>query len=504
MISVATTSALSSSCAGYAVMVEHDQPVGQEVRDIALKLAIPLDHLMQAEKFTGAQGSHLVLHGIAKETDSVVSLILLGGGKKKSATIEQYRRTVGTLVRICEKHAIKSVAFVLPDHAHYAVSVDYLARETAIILALSAYHFDDFITDNSKKHTPPSVTLITDKENISAVESGLLAGRIIGEASNKARHLIDMPPHHMNPQILAQYVSQVGKEHNLKTTIFNQEQCIAQGMGGIEAVSQGSLHDGYLAILEYSCKKPNAPTLALVGKGVTFDSGGLSIKPANSMETMKDDMSGAAAVIETMSVIAQLKPDINVIGFTPLVENMPSGTAIRPGDIVKFYNGKTAEIKNTDAEGRLILADALSYAVKNYKLDAIIDIATLTGACAYALGGYFAALMGKNRGLLEKIEHAADISGERVWELPFDDDYKAAISSPVADISNTGSPKYMAGTITAGFFLYNFVGDTPWAHLDIAGVAFNVPDISYYRSGAGATGYGVRLFTDLILNWNNQ
>ena len=488
----------------FAVLLEQDAPLSTELRELCEQFGIPLDHILKAESFTGQAGKHVVLTGFHKEQNRLIYLVLLGAGKSAQATVEQYRRAVGTLIRIAEKHNLKSVALVFPDAQHYGVLAEYLARETAIILELSSYHFDRFITDEKKKNSAPEVTLLTNKETIGAVDAGIKTGMCIGEATNFTRHLIDMPPHHMTPTILADIVAQTGREYGLTTTIFNQKECIEMGMGGIEAVSQGSLHDGYLTILEYKSSKQNAPTIALVGKGVTFDSGGLSIKPANSMETMKDDMSGAAAVIATMRVIAQLKPDINVIGLAPLVENMPSGTAIRPGDIVRFYNGKTAEIKNTDAEGRLILADALSYATKKYKLDAIIDIATLTGACAHALGGFYAALMGKDRALLNRIESAAETSGERVWELPFDDDYKAAISSNVADICNIGSPKYMAGTITAGFFLHNFIGTTPWAHLDIAGTAFNVPDISYYRSGAGATGFGVRLFTDIVLNWKTK
>ncbi len=485
----------------YAFLLEQGEAFPQEVRTLSEKFGIPVDHVLKAEGFTAQAGKQIVLTGFDKEKDSLIYLLLLGAGEKKKATVEQYRRALGYLIRTAEKHNLKTVALLFPDAKHYGVLPEYLARETAIVLELSSYHFDRFITDATKKHTAPAITLITDKELVGSIDAGIKTGICIGEAANFTRHLIDMPPHYMNPIILADIVAQTGKEYGLTTTIFNQKECIEMGMGGIEAVSQGSQHDGFLTIMEYKSSHVNAPTIALVGKGVTFDSGGLSIKPAHSMETMKDDMSGAAAVIATMRVIAQLKPDIHVIGLAPLVENMPSGTAIRPGDIVTFYNGKTAEIKNTDAEGRLILADALSYATKHYKLDAIIDLATLTGACAHALGGYYAALMGKDRTLLEKIECAADTSGERVWELPFDDDYKAAISSNVADICNIGSPKYMAGTITAGFFLQNFVGATPWAHLDIAGVAFNVPDISYYRSGAGATGFGVRLCTDLILNW---
>lgn len=489
----------------YAIFVEQEEVITEEILLLAKKFNIPVEQIVKAQSFDGAINTSLDLIGLdssdLSNNSNVVHLVLIGQGKREKRSVEQYRRAVGSLVRVCEKYKIKEVAINFPEASHYKVSAEYLARETAIVLDMSSYHFDQFITDESKKHIIPTVTLVLPAIHAAQVEAGLKIGKIIGEGTNLSRYWIDMPPHYMNPNILADIVQKTAKEFNLNCTILDQKKCIELGMGGIEAVSQGSQHDGFLTILEYKSEKKDAPTVAIVGKGVTFDSGGLSIKPAVSMESMKDDMSGAASVIATMRVIAQLKPEINVIGLTPLVENMPSGTAIRPGDIVKFYNGKTAEIKNTDAEGRLILADALSYAVKHYNLTAIIDIATLTGACAYALGGFYAALMSKDENLLESIKKASSVSGERVWELPLDDDYKAAIKSTVADLCNIGSNKYMAGTITAAFFLSNFVDDVPWAHLDIAGAAFNVPDVSYYRSGIGASGYGVRLFTDLIMNW---
>jgi leucyl aminopeptidase len=217
---------------------------------------------------------------------------------------------------------------------------------------------------------------------------------------------------------------------------------------------------------------------------------------------MKDDMAGAAAVISTMEALAHLKPRINVIALAPITENLISGHATKPGDIIQFYNGKTAEIKNTDAEGRLILADALSYAVKHYRLDAIINIATLTGSCAYALGPFFGGLMSKHENLSARLLAAAKKSGDRLWPLPFHDDYKPAVRSTVADLCNAGNAKYRAGAITAGFFLKNFVDDVPWVHLDVAGTSFDVPDMPYFRPGA--TGFGVRLFIDLITDWSNN
>jgi leucyl aminopeptidase len=281
--------------------------------------------------------------------------------------------------------------------------------------------------------------------------------------------------------------------------MFEEAEIIQMGMGGLAGVSRGSDQDARFVIMEYNCGIKDAPTLGFVGKGITFDSGGLSIKPAASMETMKEDMSGAAAVIASMDALAQLKPSVNIVGITPLSENLPSGKATKPGDVVTFYNGKTAEVLNTDAEGRLILADALSYAVKHFKLDMLIDLATLTGACAYALGPCFTGMFSQHDAMVDRVVEAAKTSGDRVWRLPLHDDYAIAIKSDIADISNIGSKAYMAGGTTAAHFLKNFVNDTPWVHLDIAGTAFNVPDITYYRKGA--TGVGVRLLVDLAMNW---
>jgi leucyl aminopeptidase len=271
------------------------------------------------------------------------------------------------------------------------------------------------------------------------------------------------------------------------------------GMHGLAGVSAGSGQDAHFVILEYKTKKPKAPTIAFVGKGITFDSGGLSIKPANSMEDMKEDMAGAASVINAIAAVAQLGADVNVIAVAPITENMPGCHAQKPGDIVTFYNGKTAEIRNTDAEGRLILADALAYTAKHFKPDAMIDVATLTGACIYAVGPFFSALLSDNDELSERVQQAAKMAGDPVWRLPFTPDFKEAVKSPIADIQNVGNPSIAAGTITAAWFLRHFTDDVPWVHLDIASSAFNVPGISYY--GKGATGSSVRLLIDVARNW---
>jgi leucyl aminopeptidase len=310
-----------------------------------------------------------------------------------------------------------------------------------------------------------------------------------------------MPPSQLTPVALADKAEAIAKKHGLGCTIFSEEQIIKMGMGGLAGVSAGSENDCKLVILDYKCSKKDAQTIAFVGKGITFDSGGLSLKPASGMENMKDDMSGASAVISTMEALAQLKPDVNILGVAALAENMPSGKATKPGDILRFYNGKTAEVRNTDAEGRLVLADALAYVAKEYKPDAMIDLATLTGLCHYFFGPFYSALLSNNKKLQDEIVRAGTCTGERVWPLPYDDDYKQGITSHIADIQNTGKESIRSGTITAGHFLEHFVGDIPWAHLDIAGTSFETPMLPYCDKGA--TGVGVRLLIDLAQHWNS-
>lgn len=494
-----TGNILETSFEGYVLFLEADYNA-QRLESVAQKMFPAIHATLQGRCFTANAGSHLEL--TIMHQDKPVSLIIIGLGKRKNhkLDLEQYRRAVGRLVRYTENHKLKNVGFIMPEADDFGITIERLAQETATVLHKASYHFDNFITQPSCKLSYDSeVVFGVQPKDEATVKAGIERGMIIARAINLARYWCDMPPSDLTPAILAQHAESIGKSHNLKTTIFTEPQIIAMGMGGLYGVSRGSVEECRLAILEYKTEKPNAPTIALVGKGITFDSGGLSIKPALSMETMKDDMAGAAVVIATMQVLAQLKPDINVVALAPMSENMISGAATKPGDILRFYNGKTAEVKNTDAEGRLILADALSYAIANYKLDAIIDIATLTGACAQALGPFYAGLMSQHEELAEKVTQAAKMSGDKVWPLPMNDDFKPAIRSDVADLSNLGSPRYAAGAITAAFFLQSFVGDVPWVHLDVAGVAFGVPDMSYYRPGA--TGFGIRLFVDLIMNW---
>lgn len=481
--------------------LEQNFTFDKELESLAKTIFPGLKVLFKQHAFTGKCMTSVVVP--ATIDGALVNCVFMGLGassKQKPIDIEQYRRVIGLVVKHAAVLRSESIACALPSAKIFGVDTHYLGQQTASIFNIAAYHFTDFITDAERKGVElKEVTLCVATADKKGITAGVVTGECISGAVNKARHWIDLPPISMTPEHMAERARSIAKAHDLKLTIFSEEQINKMGMGGLAAVSRGSELDCKLIIMEYKAQVKNAQTIAFVGKGITFDSGGLSIKPSDSMETMKDDMSGAAGVIATMEAIAQLKPHVNVIGVAPVAENMPSGNAIRPGDIVTFYNGKTAEIKNTDAEGRLILADALSYTAKHYKPDAIIDIATLTGACSYFLGPFFTGMMGLDDALVDKVEQASKTSGDRVWRLPLHEDYKPAISTPVADLSNTGSSRIKSGAITAAWFLNNFVGDIPWVHLDIAGTAFDVPGISYYRGGA--TGAGIRLLVDLAMQW---
>jgi leucyl aminopeptidase len=485
---------------GYIVLCEQDFSFEKRLKKLS-PFYEPLQELVQQRHFTGQAGSSLIVPGADK--GRLVYCIFAGIGsckKPSNERLENYRRALGNVMRIAEQIKITHLALDWIEKPECFEADDFrLAYEAVSILDMASYHFDQYITDAERRMTRDyDIIIAAPQAHHDQLELGIEWGQRIGHAVNQARHWCDLPPCILTPNRLGQEATRIGKAHNLKVSVFSEQQIIEMGMGGLDAVAKGSEQECSFIVMEFHVS-PTAPTLGIVGKGITFDSGGLSIKPAAGMETMKDDMAGAAAVISTMEALAHLKPQINVIAFAPVTENLISGHATKPGDIVRFYNGKTAEIKNTDAEGRLILADALSYAIKHYKLDAVITIATLTGSCAYALGPFFAGLMSQHEEIADKVMHAAKRTSDRVWPLPFNDDYKKAIRSDVADLCNIGKDTYRAGAITAAFFLQAFVGDVPWVHLDVAGTSFNVPDISYYRPGA--TGFGVRLFIDMIMNW---
>lgn len=488
---------------GYALFCWSGDALTEEQRDICMRCGVDPSPYLERKAFAGALGSSVLLNGTRGKEP--VYFMFIGLGDKKLPAVErreQWRRALGQMVRLAEKEKITQLVVDLPPADVMGTDSFALARDAAATIEMATYQFNQFMTDAKRRVAEDYRIVFKAPESVhEPLKTGMEAGIRIGHAVNQARQWCDLPANYITPQSLAERAQAIAEGHaGLSCIVFTRPEIASMGMGGLIAVAQGSVLEPRFVVLEYTPEREAATTIGLVGKGVTFDSGGLSIKPACRMDEMKDDMAGAAAIIATMQAIAHLKPDVRVVACAGLAENLPSGTAIKPGDIVYHYNGKTSEIKNTDAEGRLILADALAYLCKNYTLDALVDIATLTGSCSAALGPFFAGLVSRYGELKDRLLRAGEASGDRLWSLPFTDDYKASITSDCADVCNIGKDAYRAGAITAGFFLANFVDEqVPWAHLDIAGTSFNVPDRSYYRGGA--TGFGVRLFVELLMSW---
>ena len=452
--------------------------------------------VLKKHKFDGKQGQSFTLTTMREK--KLIQLIFIGIGKQDQCwkrELEFLRRAIGQVVLTLKKLTIESAIIALPNEEPYKVTKEELLKQIVVTSHMTDYEFTKF-KSSTKDQKPFNFELLIKVPSQEMFATALEHGKIIGSAVNIGRNWSDLPANILTPVTFSEQIEELAKEHKLTCTIFGKEKAKKLGMGGFLAVDAGSDQDGKFVTLEYKTSEKNAPTIALVGKGVMFDSGGVSLKPASGMTGMKLDMSGSASVMATMIAISQIKPNVNVVGITPLVENMPSGKATKQDDIITFMNGKTAEIVNTDAEGRLILADALCYAEKTYKPNVIIDVATLTGACLHALGKFYSGLMTKSCSLREQLTEIGYLTGDRVWPLPLDDDYKAANKSEVADISNCGSPKYRAGTITAACFLQEFVESTEWAHIDIAGTDTQVP-INYM--GKGSPGPGIKLLIEFIM-----
>lgn len=420
-------------------------------------------------------------------------LLLVGLGEKPQLTLERLRRSAAVAAKQARSLKAKTCSVVLPPLGKDAEKQLVAIGEGAM---LALYRFDKYVTKPKQDPGPLEEIIFSSEEKkfSTLARSSLQRAQIIAEATILARNLSNAPGNEIYPETLAEVARQSGKKSGFKVTVLHEKEIEKLGMGGVMGVSQGSARPPRFLILEYG--RPSKKTVVLVGKGVTFDTGGISIKPSAGMGEMKMDMSGGAAVIGTLEAVARLKLPVHVIGLIPAVENMPSGNSIRPGDILRHYNSKTSEVDNTDAEGRLILADALAYADR-YKPAAVIDLATLTGACVVALGHHATGMMGNDPGLMSKLTDAGEATYERVWELPMFDEYEKLIKSEVADVKNVGGR--WAGAITAGWFLRKFIGDYKWVHLDIAGTAMLDEQGDYTQKGG--SGVGVRLLTELLSRW---
>jgi leucyl aminopeptidase len=422
-------------------------------------------------------------------------LVVVGGGKRTKFSSVELRRVAGFLVRSLKTKGLRTIALLLesPDHA------DALAVAEGAILG--GWEADKYKTEpNKARKRIDEFVIVVPGGQSDQLTNAVSEGRVIADAQNFARDLVNEPANRLSPQLLAEAAAGSAAEFGLEYKALDRAAMTELGMGALLGVAQGSSNAPYLIALKYRPSLTEGrDELALVGKGVTFDTGGISIKPCDGMEKMKYDMAGAAAVIGAMRAIAQLKPSIPVTGYAPLVENMINGEAQRPGDIVTTMSGKTVEVLNTDAEGRLILADALTY-VKREGATHIVDAATLTGAIGIALGHYHMGAFTNNDDFLTRFLAASRIAGEKAWQMPLDEDYKDYLKSAFADLPNVGG-RY-GGSITAAWFLREFADPTPWIHLDIASTAWL--DESKPWMSKGPSGVAVRSFVQLALGWGSK
>ena len=451
--------------------------------------------------FKGEEGNRLLAYGQGKNKALASRVLYLGLGKihidSKAELLERCRQAGGKIASIAKELKAQDIYLCLPEVQ--GLTAEKTVESLLEGVLLGDYSFDKYKKKDGKKGKFTGIAQIavwaSTKEK--GLRRGINRSQHAANAACDARNMANEPGNGWTPASFARYARALAKEHSLKCTVLGKTEMKRLEMGGILAVNQGSSEAPKLVILEYRAKNPKAQTLLLVGKGLTFDSGGVSLKPGAGMQDMKYDMCGGAAAICTMAVVGAEKPDVNVVAIIPATDNMPGGSALKPGDIIKHYSGVTSEIINTDAEGRLILADALAYGIKTCSPDCVVDLATLTGAVITGLGHHRTGLLGNNLPLVERLKAAGEDCGEPLWQLPLDKEYVKQIDSDVADIKNTGGPA--AGTITAAAYLQKFVGETPWAHMDIAGTAWGFTKKEYIPKGPSGT--GVRTLVAMIRNW---
>jgi leucyl aminopeptidase len=428
-------------------------------------------------------------------------VLIVGLGKREEFDLDKVRQVSATAARKARALGVTSYATIVHGAGAAGLDPEQAAQALAEGTSLSQYRFTQHRTEEDesaeRKELEEVLIVVFSPELMPAVEQGVRAGEAIAAAVKWVRDLVNQPANYATPTILAEEALRMAETTGLSYQALTPAQMRQLGMGALLGVAQGSVQEPRLIILEHNPTAEQVAPVVLVGKGITFDSGGISLKSRENMEQMKGDMAGGAAVMGTMQAAATLGLPRRVVGLVPATENLPSGNAYKPGDVVKAITGKTIEVINTDAEGRLILADALGYA-QRYNPAAVVDLATLTGACVVALGTLAAGLFSNDDPLVARIEEASSVTGERVWRMPLWKEYAEQLKSDVADMKNVGGRP--AGAITAAMLLSKFVGDHPWAHLDIAGVSGSEKDLPYQPKGA--TGYGVRLLTQLLRSWS--
>nr|MBF0222371.1 leucyl aminopeptidase [Desulfobulbaceae bacterium] len=446
--------------------------------------------------FNGKDGQTLLCYPLSSGPSKSPKRVLAVGLGSDALTTESFRLCGGTIVKKAKKTKAIEILLMVPE---IDFPITDMCQALTEGLLLANYSFDKYKSKKSEEEDNCTkinkVTLVCSQTQLA--RKGVKKGVVNAEAVICARDMANEPGSNMTASDFEAFSLHLAKKYGFKRQVYAKAQLQKMGMGGILAVNRGSSEPPKMIVLEYRTGK-KVPTILLVGKGLTFDSGGISIKPGAGMYDMKYDMCGGAAVMATMQAIGTEKPrHVDVVAIVPATDNMPGPAALKPGDIITQYNGKTVEVQNTDAEGRLILADALSYGVKKFKPDAVLDLATLTGAVIVGLGHHCSGMMSNDTELAKKIEQAGERCGEPVWRLPLTKEYSKQIESKIADLKNVGEKG--AGTITAGAFLQEFVGDAKWVHLDIAGTAWNFTEKSYIPKGP--SGVGVRLLLEAIRSW---
>ncbi|HUE84020.1 MAG TPA: leucyl aminopeptidase [Pyrinomonadaceae bacterium] len=448
--------------------------------------------VIEAGELKGKEGETAYLH-LTGENRGFRRLLLIGVGERADYRAAQVSQFAGTAIRFLNSRHVKTIA-VAPRAEDDPEEVASTVVQGAII---GQFEPDKYRTIDKEQKEIDRLTVLIEGAEESALQRGVERGRIIGEAVNLTRDLANEPGGYLTPTIMAERAREIATRFNLEIDVLDEERMEAEGMGSLLSVARGSDEPAQLIVLKYTPKEKigNAEgLLALVGKGITFDSGGISLKPGENMELMKYDMSGGATVLGVLQALAQLQLPVPVLGVVPCAENLPSGKATKPGDVVRAMTGKTIEVINTDAEGRLILADAIAYARK-LGATRVVDLATLTGAVTIALGDVNVAVLGTDQELIDDVINSGKEVGEKFWQLPLDKEYTKQIKSDIADIKNVGGRK--AGTITAAAFLKEFAEGLSWAHLDIAGTAWG-DEAKPYRS-KGPTGIAVRTLINMVI-----
>lgn len=483
---------------------EEEKALAGEAATVNTRLQGRLGDLVKSGEFTGRHGQTSIVHVAPGEPLRAKRIVLVGLGKRTAASLEKLRQAMGRAVKTIRDlgAASFSTPLTLPAsmvlgngkrNGRPGTDEGEKAAAQAMVegVLLGLYQFTVYRTEHTnttRKALKRMTLVVNDARSLAKVREGVRLGQITGEAATFVRNLCNHPANVVTPTYIANEAKKIAREAHVRCTVLDRPRMQRLGMGALLGVARGSHEPPKFVILEYRGGPRAERPVVLVGKTVTFDSGGISLKPADNMEQMKADMTGGAAVLAAIRATARLRLPLNVVGIIPATENMPGGRATKPGDILTSLSGKTIEVINTDAEGRLILADGLTYATR-YKPAALVDIATLTGACAVALGNHAIGVLGNNEDLVGELKAAGEACGERAWQLPLWEEYYDQIKSDVADMKNTGGRP--GGTITAAAFLSKFVGDSTWAHLDIASTDWSEKERAYIPKGA--TGVGARL-----------